>query len=244
MQLTPLRSKSFKIYYLSEKALTLEFGNEINEGTSLKINRFHSILKIFPFEGLLAVVPAYTTLSIFYDPVTVIGSKSLSGLDCFERISDYLVEIESKDQEIETREGEMISIPVYYGGEQGPDLQAVAEHTKLSPEEIISLHSSAAYRVYMIGFTPGFAYLGGMPEQLATPRKTTPARAVSAGSVGIAGVQTGIYPLTSPGGWQIIGQTPLKLFDANRSNPTLVKAGDTVKFSAVSLEEFNHLKQS
>lgn len=244
MQLTPLKSKSFKTYYLSEKAITLEFGNEINKDTSFKLNGFHAILKNFPFEGLLAVVPAYTTLSIFYDPVKVISSKSLSGLDCFERISNYLVEIESKDQETEFAEGEMITIPVFYGGENGPDLQAVAEHTKLSPEEIIRLHSSATYRVYMIGFTPGFAYLGGMPEQLATPRKTTPARAVSAGSVGIAGVQTGIYPLTSPGGWQIIGQTPLKLFDVSRSSPTLVRAGDRVKFSPVSLEEFTHLKQS
>ncbi|WP_207534333.1 5-oxoprolinase subunit PxpB [Desertivirga arenae] len=240
----PLKSKSFTIYYLSEKAITLEFGNQIEEKTSIRISQFHSKLKEFPFEGLLAVVPAYTTLSVFYDPLLVINSKRLSGLDCFERISNYLTELESREDRSMASESDLISIPVYYGGDKGPDLQAVADHTRLSREEIIRLHSSAAYKVYMIGFTPGFAYLGGMPEQLATPRKTTPAKTVPAGSIGIAGIQTGIYPLSSPGGWQIIGQTPIKLFDVNRAKPALVKAGDIIKFSSIDLEEFNQLKQS
>jgi len=244
MQLTPLQSKLFKIYYLSEKAVTLEFGNEINENILQKISHFNSNLNKNPFPGLISTVPAYTTLTIFYDPVIVINNKSLSGLDCFERVSNYLAELELKDHQSESSESSLVSIPVYYGGETGPDLSAVSNHTKLSPEEIINLHSSATYKVYMIGFTPGFAYLGGMPAQLATPRKATPANTISAGSVGIAGVQTGIYPLTSPGGWQIIGQTPLKLFDASRPKPSLIKAGDMVKFDSIGAEEFKHLKNN
>ena len=120
----------------------------------------------------------------------------------------------------------------------GPDLEYVAEFHHLTIEEVISLHSAAVYKVYMIGFIPGFAYMGGLPAKLDTPRKDSPRKAVPAGAVGIAGKQTGIYPLETPGGWQIIGQTPIKLFDENRQPPAFLKAGDRIKFEPISLSGF------
>jgi inhibitor of KinA len=134
----------------------------------------------------------------------------------------------------------LVEIPVCYGGVYGPDLEAVARHTGLPPQELIRRHAAGSYRVYMLGFAPGFAYLGGMDEQLATPRKAEPRTAIPAGSVGIAGGQTGVYPLETPGGWQLIGRTPLPLFDAQRNPPSLLQMGNRVRF--VPIDEATYLK--
>jgi inhibitor of KinA len=130
---------------------------------------------------------------------------------------------------------------VCYGGVFGPDLEAVAQRHGLAPEELIRLHSEAVYSVYMLGFAPGFAYLGGLPPALATPRRDEPRTAVPAGSVGIGGSQTGIYPLVSPGGWNLIGRTPLRLFDARRTSPTLLAVGDRVRFQVIEHDDFDRL---
>jgi inhibitor of KinA len=135
-----------------------------------------------------------------------------------------------------------VSIPVCYGGEYGPDLEYVARHHNLTPEEVISIHSEGEYLAYMIGFAPGFPFLGGLSEKIATPRRPSPRTSIPAGSVGIAGMQTGVYPISTPGGWQLIGQTPVKLFLPKQNPPSLLQAGDIVKFEPISKEEYQEMQ--
>jgi inhibitor of KinA len=240
MQTQAMVVPHFNVYALSEQAITIEFGLDINEDTLQKVTAFNQLITQNPFPGFYTTVPAYTTLTIFFDPLQVIQSD-LPGTDCFDKVSAYLTGLKNNRQEILITQSETITIPVCYGGLFGPDIEEVAIHIKLTPQEVISLHSKAIYKVYMIGFVPGFAYLGGMDEALATPRKATPRQAIPVGSVGIAGMQTGVYPLETPGGWQIIGRTPLKMFNANRPQPSLLKAGDRVIFKPIDKPEFDHL---
>jgi len=230
----------FKTYYLSEAAVTVEFGQQIAENLSDSVNSLNVLLYQQPFPGFHATVPAYSTLTVFYDPVVVIKSD-LPGIGCFEKVSGYLNDLSLQKKTANSVKGDTIIIPVCYDENFGPDLDEVASLHRMSTNEVIKLHSTATYKVYMIGFVPGFAYLGGMDERLATPRKEKPRKSVPAGAVGIAGQQTGVYPLATPGGWQIIGQTPLKLFDLNRRQPSLLKPGDTVIFKAIDVKEFNKL---
>jgi inhibitor of KinA len=243
MQSMPSKNNWFDIYSLSEKAITIEFGGNISEDLLQKITSFNQLVHQYPFAGFCTTVPAYTTLSIFFDPIKVSQSE-LFGATCFEKVSNYVNELKNKEGNTIVLIANKITIPVCYDDIFGPDIQEVASLNRLTIEEVIHLHSSALYKVYMIGFIPGFAYLGGMDAQLNTPRKATPRKAVPSGAVGIAGQQTGIYPLETPGGWQIIGQTPLKLFDANRMQPSLLKAGDQVVFKSIDLQEFRHLSNN
>lgn len=231
---------AFKIYYLSETAVTVEFGQQIAGNLLNAVNSLNNLLYGRPFPGFRTTVPAYATLTVFYDPVLVIKSD-LPGADCFEKVSAYLTDLNSRKKMDKPVEGDIVTIQVCYGGDFGPDLEEVACLHRISTAEVVRLHSAAIYKVYMIGFVPGFAYLGGMDERLATPRKATPRKSVPAGAVGIAGQQTGVYPLETPGGWQIIGRTPLRLFDQNRGQPSLLKPGDTVIFKAIDAEEFKEL---
>jgi len=235
-----MADKAFKIYYLSEMAVTVEFGQKIAENLLKAVNSLNELLYRQPFTGFHTTVPAYSTLTIFYDPVLVIRSN-LPGAGCFEKVSAYLNDLNLQKKTDNAIKGGTIIIPVYYGENFGPDLEEVASLHQISTGDVIKLHSAATYKVYMIGFVPGFAYLGGMDERLATPRKATPRPSVPAGAVGIAGHQTGVYPMETPGGWQIIGQTPVKLFDENREQPSLLKPGDTVMFKRIDLNEFNEL---
>jgi inhibitor of KinA len=233
----------FAMYPLSESAITIEFGNTINETIISRINTFDKWLNQKPFHGLYQTVPAYATLTVFFDPVKVIGQTQLSGKTCYDKVCSYLHQLYSEPQVSPvTSETEIISIPVCYGGGFGPDLDYVAAYHQLTTNEVIGLHSSTIYKVYMIGFIPGFAYLGGLNEVLATPRKATPVK-VQAGAVGIAGKQTGIYPLATPGGWQIIGQTPFQMFDAGRPQSAFLKAGDRIRFEPVPFSDFEKLKR-
>jgi len=232
--------KPYEIYPLSEKAITIQFGTVISEQAWDKVNRLNQALLDQPFSGLTSVVPAYASLTVFFEPVEVARS-SMNGTTVFDKAAEYLKLLISKDQDLIPSPRKIVEIPVCYGNELGPDLEYVALHNKLSIEDVIKLHTSAEYRVYMIGFIPGFAYLGGMPEGISAPRKQEPRKAVPAGSVGIAGNQTGIYPLETPGGWQLIGQTPIKLFDSNRDAPALLQAGNIVKFKAISASDFREL---
>jgi len=242
MQATATVESFLNIYALNEQAVTIEFGSVINEDVFQKVSAFNNLVNKRPFPGFYTTVPAYTTLTVFFDALLVIQSN-LSGADCFEKVSGYLAGLKGK-QNITNTLSETITIPVCYGSDFGPDLDEVANHTKLTVQEVINLHSAAVYKVYMIGFVPGFAYMGGMDEKLTTPRKSTPRGVVPAGSVGIAGQQTGIYPLQTPGGWQIIGRTPLKMFDANQSRPALLKAGDLVVFKQITQQQFDHLSNN
>lgn len=224
---------TFVVYSLSEYAVTVQFDDRINVDTLERISSFNTLLHRHPFDGFCTAVPAYTTLSIYFDPVVVMQASQLIGINSFERVSTFLQQLQAKYSVSVNPTSAPTSIPLCYGGEFGPDLDDVARQVGLPPTELIQLHSTAIYQVYLIGFIPGFAYLGGMPEQLAMPRKETPRRMVAAGSVGIAGGQTGIYPLDTPGGWQIIGRTPLRLFDADRERPALLKVGDRVVFQPI-----------
>jgi len=238
MDLQSQSAETFTIYSLSEYAVTLEFDQQIATQTLDKIVRFNALLHQRPFDGFETTVPAYATLSIFFDPIQVMRSSGLRGVNCFQRVSDYLRGLRYAPGSATYPHGDTLTIPVCYGGDFGPDLDEVASRNGLTPAEVIQQHSAALYRVYLIGFTPGFPYLGGLPEQLATPRKQTPRPSISRGSVGIAGKQTGIYPQDTPGGWQIIGRTPLSLFNVANRPPALLKAGDQVIFQPIPPEQF------
>jgi inhibitor of KinA len=236
MQIPLQRQANFTIYALSENAVTLQFGQSISEETLHNINAYNMLLGKQPFPGMQATVPAYATLSVFYNVLQVMQSD-LPGKFCYDKVAGYLQSLQPEPT-YQAKSYHKVTIPVCYGGDFGPDLEDVAHVNNITVEEVIKLHTAATYKVFMIGFVPGFAYLGGMDANLITPRKTTPRKAVPAGSVGIAGEQTGVYPMETPGGWQIIGQTPHNLFDAKRSEPALLKAGDEVKFEPISYTQF------
>ncbi len=182
-----------------------------------------------PFKGFIEFVPAYGSLTVYFN-------EQVSASTVRSWLSDLSAQI--SDTSLAT-EGKQISIPVCYDPSLGTDLPWVSSHLNLSLEEIISLHTSVVYRVYMIGFIPGFPYMGTLPEQLEVPRKQTPSMKIPAGSVAIAGKQTGIYPAEVPGGWQVIGRTPLRMFDPNKSPCSFLNAGDIVQFKPITLETFN-----
>lgn len=236
----PQDDPGFQCYFLSEEAITIQFGTEIKAQTFQQITAFNQLLKATAFNGFVDSVPAYTTLTVYYDPLLV-WKADLPGSNCFEKVANFLKQLHQKVEGTPTIKPDQIIIPVIYGGQYGPDLEEIAKHNKLSTDEVISLHTQAIYTVYLIGFVPGFAYLGGMDKRLYTPRKETPRNEVPSGSVGIAGNQTGIYPLNTPGGWQILGQTPLQLFSIDREQPSLLKTGDEVIFKAVGITEFEQL---
>lgn len=227
-----------RIYGLSEKSVTITFGTEIDNDLLDHITDFNHLLLENSFSGLITTVPAYTNLTVFYDPLIVMLSD-LPGEVCFEKVSAHLNKIAAIEKEKSRLTANHLVIPVCYGGDFGHDLLTVARHNNLLETDVIDIHTAGYYTVFMIGFVPGFAYMGGMDNKLATPRKEVPAAKIHAGSVGIAGNQTGIYPLETPGGWQIIGRTPLKMFDANRSQPSLLKGGDRITFKAIDQAEFN-----
>jgi inhibitor of KinA len=203
----------------------------IDIGINTLVAQLFDYCNSYPFRGFIEAVPAYASLTVFYDVLQVRDAHpNISTAYAFAE--NYLIKSLKKLALTEATEPSLIEIPVIYDGE---DLVFVAEHTQLSIEKVIQIHMQATYRVYMMGFLPGFAYLGGMDERIATPRKSTPRTIVPAGSVGIAGKQTGIYPLESPGGWQLIGRTSLELFNIDSPNPALLRAGDLVKF--VRIEE-------
>ena len=180
-------------------------------------------------QGIVETVPTYRSLLVYYKPEII----------SFREISEKFEELMGSLDNIEIPPPTVIEIPVLYGGEMGPDIQNVAEHNGKTVEEVIQIHTSEEYLIYMIGFIAGFPYLGGMSKEIATPRLKSPRVKIDGGSVGIAGEQTGVYPVDSPGGWQLIGRTPLKLYDAEREKPVLLEAGQYIKFKSVTPEEYD-----
>lgn len=220
-----------QIKITGDTSVAVVFGNEITEDINTKIRAFDEALQEEQIEGIYETVPTYCTLTIHYAPEKLRYSELKIKLE-------ELLSVSHKAKKMSTV---IIEIPVLYGGEAGPDLQYVAEHNGLTPEEVIKIHTGAEYLIYMLGFTPGFSYMGGMDERIATPRLKTPRVLIPAGSVGIAGSQTGIYPIDSPGGWQLIGRTPVRLYDAGRDTPILLDAGLHVKFIPVDEAEYNRI---
>lgn len=237
-------SPSFSIYFLAENAVTIEFGEEIDNEIFERVHQFNELLNQRPFEGFMCTVPAYASLTVFYDIMSVMKASQLAGINGFERVSHYLVQLLQQATSSVGYTPKPVRLPICYEGDLAPDLNYVASYHNISPDEVINLHSTATYKVYMIGFVPGFAYLGGMNPTLETPRKKVPRKQVASGSVGIAGKQTGIYPLQIPGGWQIIGCCPIPLFDIKRTPSSLLRAGDKVVFDVINLKEFKALKKA
>lgn len=218
--------------HVGDRGLLVEFSAEIDLETNQKIHAFCRALEDALPEGIIEIIPSYRSLVLVYEPLVV----------DLPELQEKLVILYGEVESATGSNTEIVEIPVCYGGEFGEDLEQVATHNGLSVDEVISLHSEMLYPVYMIGFTPGFPYLGGLSDKLHTPRLATPRTLVPAGSVGIANNQTGIYPIDSPGGWQLIGRCPYKLFDPLRSNPFLIKAGDHLRFIPVSRQDFLKLQ--
>ena len=205
----------------------LVFGSEIDLAVNRRVHALDGILTKEKIAGIIETTPAYCTLLVHYDPLVL----------TYRQAADWIQTFSSRLEGVDEGEARLVEIPVIYGGEYGPDLEELAKLHNLDSQKVIDLHSSAEYRVYMMGFTPGFPYLGGLDPALATPRRSSPRTAVPAGSVGIAGMQSGIYPVESPGGWQIIGYTPLRLFDKDQNPPSLLSPGDRVRFVPVPVKE-------
>jgi inhibitor of KinA len=191
------------------------------------------------FKGFIETVPAYNSLAVFYDVTAVKNNYTINTM-VFDVVKNYIEKLIDELQVTATSKKQTVIIPVLYNGD---DLEFVAREHQLTTEEVITIHSTKKYRLFMIGFLPGFAYMGKVDERIATPRLTSPRTHVKAGSVGIAGFQTGIYPLQSPGGWQLIGQTPVKIFDVEKNNPCLLSAGDEVQFISINKNEFEKLNE-
>jgi inhibitor of KinA len=227
---------AYRIYSLGDSAITIDFGNVIDESINKKVLALFQRLQKHPLPGMIEAVPAYSSLSVFYDVIKL--RKNISpNITVREWMQEMVNKFMQQNIESELESSVVMKIPVCYDEEFGIDLRQIAEEKKLSREEIIRLHCGKQYRVFMLGFLPGFPYMGEVDEKIAMPRKSQP-RPVVAGNVAIAGRQTGIYPLASPGGWSVIGRTPLKLFDSQKEKPTLLNAGDTVEFYAISKEKF------
>lgn len=223
--------EAVKFLLTGDTSLSVEFGNEISTAINARIRAFNIALAKSGIKGIVETVPTYRALMVHYDPSVILYD------DLVARMKKLL----SKLDDIEIPPSDVLEVPVLYGGEMGPDLAFVAEHAGKTEEEIIAVHSAPEYLIYMLGFTPGFTYLGGMDKSIATPRLATPRVLIPGGSVGIAGEQTGVYPIDSPGGWQLIGRTPLKMYDADRATPILPVAGGYIKFKPISQAEFDKI---
>jgi inhibitor of KinA len=235
---------------LNESAVAVQMAEAPSESVMEAIASCCAYIRAHPIAGCVSVVPAYTTVTFYFDRYADGSARGLTVKAMTARVEERLREWAASEADREKagfppdapaaqgqaarRKARVIDIPVRYGGADGPDLTEVAEHCGLTPEEVVRIHCSALYTVHMIGFMPGFPYLGGLDPRIAAPRKAEPRMRVPAGSVGIAGRQTGIYPLESPGGWQLIGRTDIRLFDPRRDPPALLRIGDRVRFVEVA----------
>jgi KipI family sensor histidine kinase inhibitor len=211
-----------------EAALVVEFGDTIDPAINRRVRELFLAIERAGLEGVRDLVPTYRSLLVSYDPLRT----------TFEALRLRLSDLDAHLADTPVPPPRVVEIPTAYGGEFGPDLPFVAAHNHLTEDEVVAIHAGTDYLVYMMGFSPGFTYLGGMSDRIAAPRLNTPRTAIPAGSVGIAQQQTGIYPVESPGGWQLIGRTPVSLFDPSRNPPVVVEAGDSIRFAQISLEDY------
>jgi inhibitor of KinA len=218
---------------LGDQAILAVLGEGIDPAVNDRVHALAAAVRAAALPGLREVVPAYATLAVHYDPERWAGP----GGTPYQALARELAGLWARTRADGAGTGRVVAIPVRYGGEWGPDLAEVAAHCGFSEEEVVRRHTEPEYRVFMLGFAPGFPYLGGLDPALATPRRATPRTRIPAGSVGIAGTQTGIYPLETPGGWQIIGRTSLRLFDPGLPEPCRLRPGDRLRFVAAGPEE-------
>ena len=225
--------QNIRILTAGDSSLLVEFGKEISPQINRRIAATVQLMKEQHIEGVVDMIPAFCSLLVNYDPRVI----------SYEKMKRRLERLAS----VEIRTGEekrtIFEIPVIYGGEYGPDLAGIAAHAGLTEDEVVAIHSSTDYLIYMLGFLPGFCYLGGLDERIHTPRLPNPRLKIRAGSVGIGGSQTGIYPLDSPGGWQLMGMTPVKTYDPERETPILVEAGNYIRFVPVDEAEYLRIQE-
>jgi KipI family sensor histidine kinase inhibitor len=208
---------------MGDRSLLVEIGEKISADVNRRVQELMLRLQQANLPGVRELAPSYRSLLVVFDPLTIAP----------EKLKAAITDVAARPGGSELPQAKLITVPVFYGGDYGPDLEWVAGHLGISTEEVIRLHTETVYRVYMIGFTPGYPYMGELPAPLVVPRRSTPRTRVPKGSVGMAQRQTGIYPVESPGGWQIIGWTPIELFDPKRQMPSLLEMGDRVKFESV-----------
>ncbi|MCL2873297.1 MAG: 5-oxoprolinase subunit PxpB [Defluviitaleaceae bacterium] len=221
-----------KYLTLGDKAIVVEFGQSISEELNKAVTAFQSAVISSKIEGITETFPSYKALTITYDPLVISYSELVS------KLKESELNMCTKD----IKNPNIIEIPVCYGGEFGPDIESVAEINGITAQEVVKIHTSKPYLIYMLGFMPGFSFLGELDKKINAPRLTSPRTKVIPGSVGIAGAQTGIYAIESPGGWQLIGRTPYKMFDPNREKPILYEAGDLIQFISITPEEYIRLE--
>ena len=240
-----------EIIPLGDSALILRVREQFEdapEETLDEVLRIFQLLQQAEIPAVIEFAPAYTSVAVFFDPITIAKSSGTPD-DVFDwlaaRVSKAVAGVggPGKRVRISRKRPRIIEIPVCYDPEFAPDIDDIARHTKMLATKIVDLHSAAEYRVACIGFVPGFPFLAGLPKKLATPRRDVPRKEIPPGSVGIGGAQTGIYPLRSPGGWNLIGRTPLRLFDPTKGTPTLFRPGDRVRFRAITRDEFESFEQ-
>jgi len=219
-----------KMLVAGEHGLVIEFRAVISPEINVLVQQLSRLLQSKTIKGIIEVVPTYRSVTVYFDPL-VITRHDLS-----QFITERLSEI--RQQDVECLALKIIHVPVCYGGVLGPDLEVVARYTGLSAEQVITIHTSKPYLVYMLGFIPGFPYLGGLPNQIAVPRQDKPRTRIPAGSVGIGGNQTGFYPIESPGEWWLIGRTPIKAFNPKSANPFLFAPGDYLHFVDISIDAY------
>jgi len=224
---------------LGDSAVVATLGTRIDAATLASVLKFAGAVADAQGRGIVDIVPAYATVTVFYDPAQFTDPAE----DAYEEVRRFMESCAMRGRGgAPSVARKPVEIPVCYGGDLGPDLGLVAQNAGIDAQEVVARHSAAVYLVHAIGFTPGFPFLGGLPDSLRTPRRETPRARVPAGSVGIGGHQTGVYPIASPGGWQIIGRTPLTLFHPDRDPAALLRPGDRVRFREISGEEFTSWK--
>lgn len=224
-----------KIKFLTagDSAIVMEFGNTIEKEINAKISAVVENLKEKKIDGILDILPTYRSILINYDPVKI----------SYGEMVEILKGLGKSNKDNKSDKVRLIEIPTLYGKEYGPDIEFVAENANLSVDDVIKIHAGKDYLVYMMGFMPGFTYLGGLDERIATPRLKSPRLKIEPGSVGIAANQTGMYPLESPGGWQLIGRTPLKLYDDTKEPPVFIQAGDYIRYIPITKEEYDKIEE-
>lgn len=216
---------------LGDHGLRIGFTETISPEVNQQIRAFVYALKSEEIPGIIDLVPTYTAINLYYDPIFI----------RYQELIEKLSDLSPKTRVLDLPPTRLVKIPVLYDVEVGPDLQYVANYHQLTVKEVIKIYTAQPYLVYMLGFSPGFPYLGGLPAELVTPRLTNPRPKIKGGSVGIGGQQTGVYPEDAPGGWRIIGHTPVKLYDPRRTQPVLLEAGDYLHFYSVSATEYQKI---
>ncbi len=238
--MTEAASAGPQLLAMGDRALVVEYGRALNAITNARVRACAEYLLAHPLPGMTDVVPAYAALTVYFDPLRVVADHRT--LDPMGAMREALLRAIAKAPESPKHKVRTVEIPVCYGGEFGEDLDDVARRCEMTPEEVIKRHAKPLYEVHMLGFVPGFAYLGGLDRSIATARRDSPRKRIPAGSVGIGGEQTGVYPFATPGGWNLIGRTPLVLFRIDADPPVLMEPGDRVRFVPVSREAFDKLR--